>query len=245
MIKSKASTAKPLPFDESVDASWDRYRPKPELCPICKTRRCKVGAKTCRDPECAAEYDRRYNNRYYKDNADRIIANQKVSRGSRATPPIVRYCEAPHPTEPGKLCDKKFEATGRGKGRKRTCSEECRVRLRNAQQNDRYHADPQAKRDYKNAHYAANYAQPVGTTRCPNPACRRKYLKRRRNQETCGRPVCHLWKYGITHREEINARKRKKRRANPAYAAYQRKYRKANPEKFKQYREKRRARELA
>jgi hypothetical protein len=116
-----------------------------------------------------------------------------------------------------------------------TCSPECSVRRRWALQRARYHADPQAKRDYKNAYYATNYAQPVGTTRCPNPACGRKYLKRRSNQNTCGRPVCHLWQQGIRHREKINARRRKKRRGNPVNAAYQRDYRAANKEKFKSY----------
>ena len=123
-----------------------------------------------------------------------------------------------------------------------TCSKDCSVRRRWGLQRKRYHDDPQAKRDYKNAYYATNYAQPVGTTRCPNPACGREYPKKKVNQHTCGRPVCHLWKYGIFHREEINARKRKKRRANaPADAAYQRKYREANPEKFKRYQANRKA----
>jgi hypothetical protein len=117
----------------------------------------------------------------------------------------------------------------------RTCSEACRIRLRNAQQTDRYHANPQAKRDYKNEHYAENYAKLTGKARCPNPACGREFTKKKINQETCGRAVCHQWKYGISHREVINERKRKKRRGSQTYAAYQRGYRTANPDKFKAY----------
>jgi hypothetical protein len=235
-------SAKAPPFD-NVGASWDRYRPKPELCPICKKRNCKVGAKTCRDPECAAEYDRRYNNRYYRNNADRIIANQKATRGSRATPPIVKYCEAPHPTRTGELCGEKFVTTGRGKGRKRTCSEACRIRLRNAQQCDRYHANPQAKQDYKNQHYADHYAHELVTKWCPY--CGREFKTKKHNQQTCGRPYCIQRIYETTARKDINARKRKKRRENPGVdAAYQRKYGIANPEKIKGYRAKNRAKKL-
>jgi hypothetical protein len=216
-------------------ASWDRYRPKAELCPICKTRDCKVGAKTCRDPACAAEHERRYGRKFYQANSARIIANQKVRIGSRATPPKSGYCEAPHQTRPDKLCGKRFEATGRGKGRRRTCSPECAKRLRNAQQVECYHKNPQAKRDYKNAHYAANYAFLAGTTRCPNPGCRRPYVKRRKNQHTCGRSSCHVWKYQTANRDKVNEKKRNKRRNNPTYAKYQRGYRAKNPEKFKSY----------
>jgi hypothetical protein len=190
MTKPKDKAA---PIGDDV-ASWDRYGPAPRTCPICgESYTTSTVVATCGDPECAAEYERRYNRGHYKKNAAHIMANQKARVGSRATPPKKRYCEAPHPTKLGKLCGKKFEATGRGKGRRRTCSEECRVRLRNAQQVERYRKDPQAKRDYKNSHYAENYAVLPGTTHCPNPACRREYIKRRSNQHTCGRQACHTW----------------------------------------------------
>jgi CENP-B N-terminal DNA-binding domain len=216
-------------------ASWDRYRPKPELCPICKTRDSKVGAKTCREPECAREYDRRYARGFYKTNSAKIIAQTSASRRRRHNP-IIKHCVAPHPTIPGAICGKEFEVKTTGDGRRLTCSLECSRRRRWAKQRDRYHANPQAKRDYKNAHYAENYAKPLGKTRCPNPGCRREYVKQRRNQHTCGRPSCHVWKYQTANRKKVNRKKREKRCGNPAYAAYQRNYRKANPEKFKAYR---------
>ena len=228
---------KPPTFDEDVDASWHRYRQQPIKCSVCgeKFTPRSASAKTCGLPECKREYDRRYEREYYKRNPDKKIAQGLASR-KRRHKPIFKQCKAPHPIIPGAFCGKEFEVKTVGDGRRLTCTPECSRRRRWALQRDRYDADPQAKRDYKNAHYAKNYAKPVGLTRCPNPACGREYLKRRRNQDTCGRPVCHLWKYGITHREEINARKRKKRRENPeVYAAYQRKYRIANPEKFKGY----------
>jgi CENP-B N-terminal DNA-binding domain len=231
--RPSGSMTKPPKTDEGADAaSWDRYRPKPKLCPICKIRDCKVGAKTCRSPECAAEYDRRYSRGHYEKNAAKIIANQKAARGSRATPSIVRYCEA---------CGEKFEAKGRGKGRLNVCSPDCRRRLRNAQQTDRYHADPQAKRDYKNNYYADNYTKPAGTTHCPNPGCRRQYVKHRENQDTCGRPSCHVWKYQTANRGKVNEKKKAKRRGNPVYAAYQKGYREKNPDKFKSYQPKKNA----
>lgn len=244
----RRSAAKAVPFDEDSDASWHRYRPQPKECPICGDPFTVTGrstAKTCPSIDCKREYGRRYARGYYKDNSVKIIAQTSASRRRRYKP-IFKQCKAPHPTIPGTLCGKEFEVKTTGAGRRLTCSPGCSRRRRWALQRDRYHADPQAKRDYKNAYYVANYASPAGVTRCPNPACGREYVKRRRNQNTCGRPVCHLWQYGITHREEINARKRKKRRANPAYAAhdrdYQRNYRIANPEKFKSYREKKRKR---
>jgi hypothetical protein len=239
-----------LKADQDDEPAWQRYRAQPISCPICRKKFVpRPNAKVCPDPECkkAAEeiWWQKYWPKYYEKNRKQIIAKTSAARRRRHQP-IIKRCIAPAPPGCDRLfCDKEFTAEGRDL----TCSPDCSVARRWALQRIRYHADPQAKRDYKNAHYAANYAQPVGTTRCPNPACGREYLKRRRNQDTCGRPVCHLWKYGITHREEINARKRKKRRANPAYAAYerayQRKYRKANPEKFKRYHEKRRALTLA
>jgi hypothetical protein len=226
------------------DPSEDRYRPKPKKCAICGKPFSVTGrstAKTCPEPECKAEYERRYAREYYSRNPDKIIAQTSASRRRRHKP-IFKHCKAPHPTIPGALCGKEFEVKTTRDGRRLTCSPDCSRRRRWALQRDRYHDDPQAKRDYKNAHYAANYAKPVGTTRCPNPACGREYLKRRSNQHTCGRAVCHLWQQGIKHRDKINARKRDKRRANPgADAAYQRKYREANPAKFKGYHAKRRA----
>ncbi|MFY9835072.1 MAG: helix-turn-helix domain-containing protein, partial [Xanthobacteraceae bacterium] len=221
--------------DDKLPA-WHRWEAKLQGCPFCHKITRKPPAKTCGSPKCVKAFNAEYNRGYYGKNAAKIIANQKVRIGSRATPPEEGYCEAPHPTKRGKLCGKKFEATGRGKGRRRTCSPECAKRLRNAQQVARYHKNPQAKRDYKNSHYAANYAQTPGTTRCPNPGCRRPYVKRRSNQHTCGRPSCHVWQYQISHHEEVNRKKREKRRGNPVHAAYQRDYRAKNPEKFKAYR---------
>jgi hypothetical protein len=229
-----SKSSKPL---DAVVASWDRYRPKPELCPICKKRDCKVGAKTCREPECAAEYDRRYARDYYARNSDKVIAQTTASRRRRRKQ-VFKECQAPHPTIPGAICGNKFEVKKVGDGRRLTCSKECSRRRQNALANIRYHANPVAKRTYKNGYYADNYAKPVGTTLCPNPGCRRPYVKRRSNQHTCGRPSCHVWKYQTTHRDEVNRKKREKRRGNPAYAAYQRNYRTANPEKFKAYRPK-------
>jgi hypothetical protein len=222
--------------DDKLPA-WHHWKAKLEECPFCRRIARKPPAKTCGSPKCVAAHKYNYDRDYYANNAERIIANQKARVGSRATPPKEGHCEAPHPTKRGK-CGKKFEATGRGKGRRRTCSPECAKRLRNAQQVERYHKNPQTKRDYKNQHYANNYAKPIGITRCPNPGCRREYVKQRRNQHTCGRPSCHIWKYQTANREEVNKKKREKQRGNPAYAAYQRDYRAKNPEKFKGYRPK-------
>jgi hypothetical protein len=222
--------AKGKPLDQDEPA-WQRYRLQPIACAVCGKKFVPkpANAKTCGEPECTREYERRYARGYYRDNSAKIIAQTSALRRRRHKP-IIKHCIAPHPNMPGAICGKKFEVKN---GRELTCSPECSHRRRTALQRDRYHADPQAKRDYKNAHYAANYASPAGVTRCPNPACRREYVKRRRNQNTCGRPVCHLWQYGITHRKEINARKRKKRRENrDAYNAYQRDYRARNPDKF-------------
>ena len=212
--------------DDNDTPTWARHRPQPQPCPIgaegCEgtftVSRHRTHAKTCPNPECKAEYDRRYARGYYKDNADRIIADQ-IAAKRRRREPVLKECQAPHPTKLGALCGNKFEVKTVGDGRRLTCSKACSRRRRWAVQRDRYHADPQAKRDYKNEFYAENYAQLGGKTRCPNPACGREYTKKRSNQDTCGRAVCHLWKYGITHREEINERKRKKRRGNPNYAA--------------------------
>jgi hypothetical protein len=243
--RKRSPDKKALPLG-GTDSVWERHRPQPKKCAICgkpftpgKDR--PPNAMTCASRECMAEYERRYARGYYTDNSAKIIDQTSASRRRRHKP-IVKHCIAPHPTISGALCGKEFEVKTTGDGRRLTCSPGCSRRRRWALQRDRYHADPQAKRDYKNAHYSANYAKPVGTTRCPNPACGREYLKRRSNQHTCGRAVCHLWQQGIKHRDKINARKRKKRRANPgADAAYQRKYREANPAKFKGYHAKRRA----
>jgi hypothetical protein len=228
---------------------WQRYRAQEISCPICGNKFVPKppNAKTCGSPECKREYERRYARANYDANSAKIIAQTSASRRRRHKP-IFKRCIAPAPPDSGgelnadpkqaklalkeygrviQLCGKEFEVKTVGDGRRLTCSKDCSVRRRWALQRKRYHANPQAKRDYKNAYYATNYAQPVGTARCPNPTCGREYLKKKVNQHTCGRPVCHIWKYGITHREEINARKRKKRRANaPADAAYQRDYRK-------------------
>jgi hypothetical protein len=172
---------------------------------------------------------------------DKNIAYSTAARRRRRKP-VFKECIAPHPTKPGAICGNKFEVKKPGDGRRLTCSKDCRVRRRWALQRDRYHADAQAKRDYNIAYYAANYAKPVGTARCPNPACGREYPKKRSNQHTCGRAVCHLWHYSTTHQDQINERKRRKRRENPVYAAhdreYQRNYRAEKPEKFKAYRPK-------
>jgi hypothetical protein len=223
--------------DQDDALAWQRYEAQPRKCVICGERFSPKGrsaAKTCGSPECKAEYERRYARDYYARNPDKIIAQTSASRRRRHKP-VFKQCKAPHPTIPGALCGKEFEVKTVADGRRLTCSKECSARRRWALQRDRYHADPQAKRDYKNAHCSVNYAKPVGTTRCPNPACGREYLKRRSNQHTCGRAVCHLWQQGIKHRDKINARQRKKRRGNSVYAAYQRNYRTANPEKFKAY----------
>jgi hypothetical protein len=210
------------------DPPEDRYRPKPKKCAVCGKPFSVTGrstAKTCPEPECKAEYERRYARGYYARNSDKIIAQTSASRRRRHKP-IFKECVAPHPTIVGALCGKQFK----GDGRRLTCSPWC-SRRRWALQRDRYHADPQAKRDYKNAYYAANYAQPVGTTRCPNPGCRREYVKQRCDQHTCGRPSCHVWKYQTANREEVNRKKREKRRANAeTYNKYQRDYRKRRGE---------------
>jgi hypothetical protein len=228
----------------SLTPPEDRYRPKAKKCAVCGKPFSVTGrstAKTCPEPECKAEYERRYARDYYRANTDRIIADQTAARRRRHEP-VFKQCQAPHPTIPDALCGKEFEVKTTADGRRLVCSRECGRRRRWALQRDRYHADPQTKRDYKNEYYAENYAKPVGKTRCPNPACGREYLKKRSNQHTCGRAVCHLWQQGIKHRDKINARKREKRRANPgADAAYQRKYREANPEKFKRYQANRKA----
>jgi hypothetical protein len=231
--------------DQDDMPTWARHRPQPQPCPIgaegCEktftVSRHRAHAKTCPNPECKAEYKRRYAKEYYDRDPDKNIAQSTASRRRRHKP-IVKHCIAPHPTIEGSVCGKEFVA----KGREVTCSDECSVRRRWALQRDRYNADPQAKRDYKNAHYAANLAKPVGKTRCPNPACGREYLKKKISQHTCGRAVCHLWHYSQTHQDQINERKRKKRRENPDHAAYvrayQRNYQKANPDKFEAYRPK-------
>jgi hypothetical protein len=225
---------------------WQRYRAQEISCPLCGNKFVPKppNAKTCPDPECRKQWELNWRREHYHKNSERIIAQQCAGKRRRHQPAF-KQCEAPHPTIPGALCGKEFEVKTVGDGRRLTCSKDCSVRRRWALQRKRYHDDPQAKRDYKNAYYATNYAQPVGTTRCPNPACGREYPKKKVNQHTCGRPVCHLWKYGIFHREEINARKRKKRRENrDTYNAYQRDYRARNPDKFNnpQQREKRRER---
>jgi hypothetical protein len=224
---------KPHQPPSGEERAWDRYRPKTKLCPICKTRDCKVGAKTCRDLECAAEYDRRYTRKYYEANSARIIANQSAAKRLQYKP-IIKQCIAPHPTKPDAICGKDFQAGGRDL----TCSPDCSRRRQNAAQRKRYRANPQAKRAYKNAYYAANLAYLPGTTRCPNPGCRRPYVKRRKNQHTCGRPSCHVWKYQTANRDKVNEKRRNKRRNNPAYAKYQRDYRAKNSEKYKSYRPK-------
>jgi hypothetical protein len=229
--------------DQDDAPAWQRrYEVQPKKCVICgeKFTPRSANAKTCGAQKCLREYERRYAREYYSRNPDKIIAQTSASRRRRHKP-IFKHCKAPHPTIPGALCGKEFEVKTVRDGRRLTCSPDCSRRRRWALQRDRYHADPQAKRDYKNSYYAANIAKPVGKTRCPNPACGREYLKRRSNQHTCGRPVCHLWQQGIKHRDKINARKREKRRGNPDYAAYQRKYREANPEKFKRYQANRKA----
>jgi hypothetical protein len=212
-------TKKPNQPPSGEDRAWDRYQRQPEECAICRKLNRIPPAATCRSPECASEYDRRYARKFYEANSARIIAQQSASRRSKYKP-IIKQCIAPHPTKPDAICGKEFEVVGR----QVTCTPECSQRRRNAQQKDRYHADPQAKRDYKNAHYADNYAKPLGKTRCPNPGCRREYVKQRRNQHTCGRPSCHVWKYQTANREEVNRKKREKRRENPVYAAYDREY---------------------
>jgi hypothetical protein len=221
--------------DQDDASAWLRYEVQPRKCVICGEKfspRGRSTAKTCEAHK--KEYERRYAREYYARNPDKIIAQTSASRRRRHKPNF-KECIAPHPTKPDAICGIKFEVKKSGDGRRLTCSRDCSVRRRWALQSDRYHADPQAKRDYKNAYYAANYAQPVGKTRCPNPACGREYPKKRSNQHTCGRAVCHLWQQGIKHREKINARQRKKRLGNPVYAAYQRNYRAANQEKFKGY----------
>jgi hypothetical protein len=229
-----------VPFNEDSDASWHRYRPQPKECLICGKPFTVTGrstAKTCPSLDCKKEYKRRYERGYYKDNSVKIIARTSASRRRRHKP-IFKQCKAPHPTIPGALCGKEFEVKTTGDGRRLTCTQECSVRRRWALQRDRYHADPQAKQGYKNAYYAANYAHELVTKWCPY--CGREFETKRHNQQTCGRPYCIQRIYETTAREEINARKRKKRRGNPVYAVYQRKYRIANPEKFKGYRAKKR-----
>jgi hypothetical protein len=193
-----------------------------------------ANAKTCGRKECKAEYDRRYQKEVYDRDPDKKIAQTTASRRRRHKL-VFKECQAPHPTKPDALCGNKFEVKTVGDGRRVTCSKACSVRRRWALQRECYQADPQAKRDYKNDHYAENYAKLAGKARCPNPACGREYDKLRSNQHTCGRTVCHLWHYSQTHQDQINERKRKKRLGNPVYAAYQRDYRTANPDKFEAY----------
>jgi hypothetical protein len=217
--------------------AWDRYQPQLRECPICG-RLFTRNAATCRSPECAREYNRRYARKFYEANSARIIAQQSAAK-KRQYKPIIKQCIAPHPTKQDAICGKEFEVVGR----QVTCSPECSQRRRNALQTSRYHANPQAKRDHKNAHYAANYAMMPAETRCPNPGCRRLYTKYRSNQNTCPRPSCHAWEYQTNNREKVNEKKREKRRGNPEYAAYQKGYREKNPDKFRSYRPKINARQ--
>ena len=232
--------------DDNDTPTWARHRPQPQPCPIgaegCEgtftVSRHRTHAKTCPNPACKREYERRYAREYYARDPDKNIAQSMASRRRRHKP-VFKECIAPHATKPDTICGNKFEVKPIAGGHPLTCSKECSVRLRNARQRDRYHANAQAKRDYHKTYYAENYAKPVGKTRCPNPACGREYLKKRSDQHTCGRSVCHQWQYSQTHQDQINERKRRKRRENPVYAArdkkYQRNYRAANPEKFKAY----------
>lgn len=224
------------PQDQDDAPAWQRYEVQPRKCAICgeKFTPRSANAKTCGAQKCVREYERRYAKGYYDRHSDKIIAQTSASRRRRHEP-VFKECIAPHPTKPDALCGNKFEVKTVGDGRRVTCSDDCSVRRRWALQRDRYNADPQAKRDYKNNWYAENIAKLAGKARCPNPACGREFTKKKINQETCGRAVCHLWKYGITHREEINERKREERLGNPVYAAYQRNYRTANPDKFEAY----------
>jgi hypothetical protein len=230
-------------FDEDVDALWHRYRQQPIECAVCGKKFIPrpASAKTCGDPECKREYDRRYERECYNRNPE--IREKKIAQGiasrKRRHKPIVKRCIAPHPTIPGALCGKEFVA----KGRDLTCSPECGVRRRWALQRGRYHANPQAKQDFKNQFYADHYAHELVTKRCPY--CGREFKTKKHNQQTCGRPYCIQRIYETTARKEINAAKRKKRRENPGVdAAYQRNYGIANPEKIKGYRAKRRAKKL-
>jgi hypothetical protein len=197
--------------------AWQRYETQPKKCVICGEEfspRGRATAKTCGSPECKREHKRGYAKEYYDRDPDKNIAQSMASRRRRHKS-VYKECIAPHPTKPDAVCGNKFEVKTVADGRRLTCSKECSVRRRWALQRDRYHGDPQAKRDYKNTYYADNYAKSVGTTRCPNPACGTEYLKKRINQHTCGRAVCHLWQQGIKHRDKINARQRKKRLGNP------------------------------
>jgi hypothetical protein len=229
--------------------SWHRYRPQPQRCPIqadgCEKTFILSGSrsqgKTCPNPKCMAEHKRLAAKARYQKNPDKHIAQSRASRRRRHIP-VFKECQAPHPTKPGELCGNKFEVKTVGDGRRLTCSDECSVRRRWALQRDRYQANLQAKRDYHNARYADKIKKPVGKARCPNPACGREYDKWRTHQPTCGRSVCHQWQYSQTHQDQINERKRRKRRDNPIYAAhdreYQRNYRANNQETFKGYRPK-------
>jgi hypothetical protein len=233
--------------DQDDEPAWQRYRAQPISCPICHKKFVpRPNAKVCPDPECkkAAEeiWWQKYWPKYYEKNRKQIIAKTGAARRRRHQP-IIKRCIAPAP--PGcdrLLCDKEFTAQGRDL----TCSPECGVRRRWALQRIRYHANPQAKRDYKNGYYADHYARGPVTKWCQ--VCGKEFKTKQPKKETCS-AYCYQVLYEATHREEINARKRKKRRANPAYAAYQRayqrKYQKANPEKFKRYRENRRRLTLA
>jgi hypothetical protein len=226
--------------DEDGTMPWQSYGLQPRKCVICGeefTPR-SANAKTCGAQKCKREHDRRYAKAYYDRDPDKNIAQSMASRRRRRKP-VFKECIAPHPTKPGALCGNRFEVKPAPGGQPLTCSEDCSVRRRNALQNDRYHANAQAKRDYHNARYATKLKKPVGKARCPNPACGREYDKWRTHQPTCGRSVCHQWQYSQTHQDQINERKRRKRRENPVYAAhdkkYQRNYRAANPDKFKAY----------
>jgi hypothetical protein len=223
--------------DQDDAPAWQRYEVQRKCVVDGKLFRPGVdrppNAKTC-SPECQREHKRHYAKEYYDRDPGKNIAYSTAARRRRRKP-VFKECIAPHPTKPGALCGNKFEVKPTLGKRPVTCSPECRVRRRWALQRERYRADPQAKRDYKNEYYAENYGKPAGKTRCPNPACGREYLKKRSNQHTCGRAVCHLWQYSQTHQDQINERKRKKRRGNPVYAAYQRNYRAANQDKFESY----------
>lgn len=231
-----------LKADQDDEPAWQRYRAHPIKCPICRKKFVpRPNAKVCPDPECkkAAEeiWWQKYWPKYYEKNRKQIIAKTSAARRRRHQP-IIKRCIAPAPPGCDRLfCDKEFTAEGRDL----TCTPECGVRRRWALQRIRYHANPQAKRDYKNQYYADHYASAgLMTKRCQ--VCGEEFKTKQPNKETCRSTYCKQRLYEDFHREEINARKRKKRRANPgADAAYQRKYRRANPEKFKSYQAKKTA----
>ena len=90
--------------------------------------------RPCQGPGCPKTYYSRKPNQAFCSKRCKMKHNnavRKQRRQEQPQPKKVKYCEAPHPTIPGKLCGKKL-LVGKGNGRQVYCSLDCMKRARRA-----------------------------------------------------------------------------------------------------------------